>query len=221
MGRAALVVAVRAYDPERAPFVPYVVQRLKWAIQEGVRSASHGRCKPRRRLLACTIGSAHGALGGARGGGSYQVAVAGGARGGNRAGASLSGDAASLRPRVPLGLVEGTPEDEVLAELEADRVRRAVARLPGHERVLVVSHYFQGRQFDRVAAHLGISRSWASRLHARALRRLRRSLCRSVAVPEWAREPGGSSRRRSPSGHGQRGCSAAAAEGSVAGSSTR
>jgi len=45
--------------------------------------------------------------------------------------------------------------------------------LPERERALVQGFYFDGRQFDEVAKELGISKSWASRLHAKALDLLR------------------------------------------------
>ena len=55
---------------------------------------------------------------------------------------------------------------------EAARVRTAVAELPEQERTLVERHYFGGERFDKVAAELGLSKSWASRLHTRAVARL-------------------------------------------------
>lgn len=69
-----------------------------------------------------------------------------------------------------------TPETEVVARSEATRVRRALEQLPERERALVQGYYFDGRRFDEVAGDLGISKSWASRLHAKALALLRESL---------------------------------------------
>ena len=65
------------------------------------------------------------------------------------------------------------PVDERLmrAELRAV-VERAVAELPPQERALVQGHYFEGRRFDEVSAELGLSKSWGSRLHSRAVARL-------------------------------------------------
>ena len=37
-------------------------------------------------------------------------------------------------------------------------------------------HYIDGRNFDELAAELGLSKSWASRMHTRALGRLREAL---------------------------------------------
>jgi RNA polymerase sigma factor for flagellar operon FliA len=52
------------------------------------------------------------------------------------------------------------------------RVRAAVSQLPDQERALVERHYFGGERFDLVASDLGLSKSWASRLHTRAIGRL-------------------------------------------------
>ncbi len=68
------------------------------------------------------------------------------------------------------------PEDPealcVKAEL-GDELARLIDELPERERSLIRGHYFEGRRFDEVAAELGISKSWASRLHAKALRTMR------------------------------------------------
>lgn len=182
LGRAALVSAVRAYDPDRAPFVPYIVQRVRWAIQDGVRAMSRARGR-RPRPTSASAGDALRPVDASPGAAPDNVQHR--RELGLRAVGSSSGwGAARVNPEA------GSPEAFLMAEREAERVRRAVARLPCKERVLVVSHYFQGRRFDRVAAHLGISKSWASRLHARALRRLSRALGSGGGGPSgrWGRE---------------------------------
>ena len=73
----------------------------------------------------------------------------------------------------PVALDPALPADEQLARSELSRkVRAAVEELPEQERVLVRRHYFGGERFDLVAAELGLSKSWASRLHTRAIGRL-------------------------------------------------
>jgi RNA polymerase sigma factor for flagellar operon FliA len=61
------------------------------------------------------------------------------------------------------------------AELR-DVVRGALATLPPQEAELVRRHYLEGDRFDEVAADLGLSKSWASRLHAKAIGRLAKRL---------------------------------------------
>ena len=69
-----------------------------------------------------------------------------------------------------------TPEQELVDAQTRARVNKALGGLPERERALVQGFYFDGRQFDEVAAELGISKSWASRLHAKALDLLRHVL---------------------------------------------
>lgn len=68
------------------------------------------------------------------------------------------------------------PEHALLARERQDRLRRALAALPEPERALLQGHYLQDRRFDEIAKDLGLSKSWASRLHSRALDRLRELL---------------------------------------------
>jgi RNA polymerase sigma factor for flagellar operon FliA len=55
-------------------------------------------------------------------------------------------------------------------------VRTSIEDLPREEAELVRRHYLEGERFDHVAAELGLSKSWASRLHTRALGRLAKKL---------------------------------------------
>ncbi|MBP6631458.1 MAG: RNA polymerase subunit sigma-70, partial [Kofleriaceae bacterium] len=44
---------------------------------------------------------------------------------------------------------------------------------PERERQLLEKHYFEGKNLLEAGAELGISKSWASRMHAQAVDRLR------------------------------------------------
>ena len=68
------------------------------------------------------------------------------------------------------------PEAALLARERQDRLRRALDAMPEPERTLLQGHYLQDRRFDEIAKELGLSKSWASRLHTRALDRLRELL---------------------------------------------
>ena len=77
--------------------------------------------------------------------------------------------------RVPVA-PEGGPEEALgRAELMAV-VEKAIGELPPNEAVLVRRHYLEGERFDHVAKELGLSKSWASRLHTRAIKRLSAAL---------------------------------------------
>lgn len=69
-----------------------------------------------------------------------------------------------------------TPEHALLDRERQDRLRRALDALPEPERTLLRGHYLQDRRFDEIAKELGLSKSWASRLHTRALDRMRELL---------------------------------------------
>jgi len=58
------------------------------------------------------------------------------------------------------------------------RAKAAIERLAETERKLVELHYFGDQTIDEAAASLGLSKSWGSRLHARAIEALARELRR-------------------------------------------
>lgn len=72
---------------------------------------------------------------------------------------------------------EAVPADERL-ELEQlkRRVRAAMEMLPEKERKLLQGYYFQSKTLEEAGAAIGQSKSWASRLHARAVELLKQHL---------------------------------------------
>ncbi len=77
------------------------------------------------------------------------------------------------RERVP------QPEELMLAAEAGARVRRAIDALPEREAKVIRDFYFAGRVLDEIGADLGVSRSWVSRMHTRALGLLKDALERS------------------------------------------
>lgn len=72
--------------------------------------------------------------------------------------------------------------DEAMAKAEGSRrVRAAIAGLPDKERRLLELYYFADRSLEDAGQELGLSKSWASRLHARAVRHLREALAEGEA----------------------------------------
>ena len=69
-----------------------------------------------------------------------------------------------------------SPEQSAIDRQQQTLVRAALEVLPEQERFLIRGHYLDGRNFDELAAELGLSKSWASRLHSRALGRMREAL---------------------------------------------
>jgi RNA polymerase sigma factor FliA len=71
---------------------------------------------------------------------------------------------------------EQSPESQVLHEESLQLTHVALEQLPERERVLLRGLYWDERTLEDVGAELGLSKSWMSRLHARALARVRVAL---------------------------------------------
>jgi RNA polymerase sigma factor for flagellar operon FliA len=71
-----------------------------------------------------------------------------------------------------------TPEpDTVVMDRETgEKLRELIAALPEDEKTLIEATYFAGLTLQAAGKRLGVSKSWASRLHAKTLQRLARSL---------------------------------------------
>jgi RNA polymerase sigma factor for flagellar operon FliA len=61
------------------------------------------------------------------------------------------------------------------------RVREAIGALPEKERRLMELYYFEGKTLEEAGGIMGLSKSWACRLHARAVDLLREALGDVVA----------------------------------------
>ena len=69
------------------------------------------------------------------------------------------------------------PPDQQLERLHLQaRARGALEKLPEKERRLLQLHYFEDKNLEVASTEMGMSKSWASRLHARAVDRLRKVL---------------------------------------------
>jgi RNA polymerase sigma factor for flagellar operon FliA len=71
-----------------------------------------------------------------------------------------------------------SPEDAVSRAEVVALVRAALAERPEQERILIQRHYFEEAKLDDVARELGLSKSWASRLHSRAIEAIARAMKR-------------------------------------------
>ncbi|WP_272424961.1 sigma-70 family RNA polymerase sigma factor [Polyangium jinanense] len=160
-----LLEAVRTFDPTRASLPTYVARKVRWAILDGVkRERRSRRALSRATALLCAERL------------SLELASAP-----DDAGFSEDDHVSALdrlleahAAALALGLVSGagTPEEHTSRAEMAHALRHAIGALPERERTLVERHYFQGEDFDEIAADLGISKSWASRLHAQAIQSL-------------------------------------------------
>ncbi len=69
-----------------------------------------------------------------------------------------------------------SPEDEIIARQELDRVAAAMAQLPERTRTALEMHRIQGCTLREIAAHLGISVSMAQVLVVEGVRHCQRAL---------------------------------------------
>lgn len=66
------------------------------------------------------------------------------------------------------------PGEHMDTQVLSKRLRDALDKLPERERQLMTKHYWEGKNLLDAGEELGISKSWASRLHAQAVDRLRK-----------------------------------------------
>ncbi|MDQ3331211.1 MAG: sigma-70 family RNA polymerase sigma factor [Planctomycetota bacterium] len=81
----------------------------------------------------------------------------------------------------PLELEDDDSEDPAAATADrelSERLHDLVDRLPAEAQSLIRGVYFEGLSLQDAGARLGVSKSWASRLHSRILDRLGRELRR-------------------------------------------
>jgi RNA polymerase sigma factor FliA len=64
-------------------------------------------------------------------------------------------------------------EENLLADETEGRLRLALEQLPARNRQIIQACYFENRTLDDVGRELGLSKSWACRLHARGIEMLR------------------------------------------------
>lgn len=77
---------------------------------------------------------------------------------------------------------ESPAPDRVCEETEVDnRVRSAIAALPGRERRIISLYYYGEATMKEIGAEIGVNESRVSQLHARAIRRLREHLAPDLA----------------------------------------
>jgi RNA polymerase sigma factor for flagellar operon FliA len=187
-GREGLLVAAQRFDETRGvPFRAYASYRVRGAILDGLRKSADLPRRTFRRLQMAEAAAnyAEGALADLSG-----PPPPGETR--EDAERLLDEHLAAMATAMAAGLLHATAPGEAgaptLVDPEPDpeeRLQRAelarllmqhIDTLPDDERTLVRRHYFEGERFDHVAGELGLSKSWASRLHTRAIGRLTKKM---------------------------------------------
>ena len=191
-GREGLLEAARRFDPGRGvSFRSYANYRVRGAMIDGVRAmaALPRRVHERIRGLDAARRVSEGAV---------EDLSAGVAPGTTRADAerALNDHLASMATAMAAGIVAQTvageggetvavspgedPEERAAKKELVELVSRSIEELPEQEAILLRRHYLEGDRFDHVAAELGLSKSWASRIHTRAIKKLAKRLRRTA-----------------------------------------
>ena len=97
-------------------------------------------------------------------------------------------------------------EERLELEQTKRRIRKAIGMLSEKERRLLQAYYFHSKTLEEAGAEIGQSKSWASRLHARAIEKLKQLLIederQSEETTSKRRENHGGTTRRDDSGTG-------------------
>jgi len=181
-GQIGLLEAAERFDPKvGANFLTFAHYRIKGAIFDGLRKmgilkGTDVRTAQMSERAAAYLGNlADREQGISNRGGSFDDDVM-----------DLSNAVTGLAMVFATGLGGGDGDDSSDESLPADqrleleqlknRVRSAIGQLPEKERKLLQGYYFQGKTLEEAGAEIGQSKSWASRLHARAIERLKEFL---------------------------------------------
>jgi RNA polymerase sigma factor for flagellar operon FliA len=187
-GQAGLLEAARRYDPERGvPFRAFANFRIRGAMLDGVRQLSHLPRRVHEKLKAFENASRYSehALEDLHAPAPPGQAAVDRER-------RLVDHLAGMATAVATGLVSEagiddqgstmavshhpSPEEASSRRQLLELVQEGILSLPEQEALLIRRHYFEGERFDHVATELGLSKSWASRLHTRAIGRLTKRL---------------------------------------------
>jgi RNA polymerase sigma factor for flagellar operon FliA len=188
-GREALLAAARSFDPDRGvPFRRWANLRVRGAMIDAVRS--HGSLPRRvyRKLRAVQAADrVHENAAEEQAAAPVTGAADADAKITDQLGTAAMAMAIgflSMRSGEALDRARDTKEspEEAVANAELlDRIRALIAERPEAERRLLERHYFEDVNFEETARELGLSKSWASRLHSRAIEGIAKALKRGGA----------------------------------------
>ncbi|HTR49807.1 MAG TPA: sigma-70 family RNA polymerase sigma factor [Kofleriaceae bacterium] len=183
LANAGLAEAATRFDPDRgASFATFAWYRVQGAIIDGLRRSANLPRRVWQKVVALRAASDYLEQRGERDAGAAKTGAP--PASGADALASIQGALSAIRTMYVLSLDatetalevpdDAPASDEVVHSGRLARMLRvALRRLPERERAIVEKHYFEGKNLLEAGAELGISKSWASRLHAQAVERLR------------------------------------------------
>jgi RNA polymerase sigma factor for flagellar operon FliA len=170
-GREALFDAARIYDAARSPFAPFAATRARWKMIDAIRRDTRGRANQRRaRALAALALLESGPLFDDEAP-QDEDAQRQHLRRVLRAEASAAFVGLAAEP-AEVEVAPDDPEEALMRARAKSALRTALDGLPERDRQILERHYFGGERFDAIAESLGVSKSWLSRIHTRAIEAL-------------------------------------------------
>lgn len=158
-GFGGLLEAERRYDPSRGVrFQTFAYYRVRGAMLDGVRKMAELPRRAHQRLKE-----------------EAERPPTAAPTGLDKAFARMSASLTGSSP-VQGSFAEESPESALLKNESVERLLGALSELPARQRLLIRGRYFEGRRLEDIALELGVSKSWASRIHTQALRALREVL---------------------------------------------
>jgi RNA polymerase sigma factor for flagellar operon FliA len=184
-GREGLLRAARSFEPERGvPFRRWANLRIKGAVYDGIRQWGGLPRRVYRELRALEAAD--------QVQDAYEEDASTPPSTPDAADAKLTSYLADIATAMAVGGSAAMPPERSSADTPEelfgraellDFLRQVVATLPEKERTLLERHYFGGETLEEAAASLGLSKSWGSRLHARAIDALTAALRRRGEGP--------------------------------------
>jgi len=186
IAHTGLVEAARTFDASRGtPFGAWAWYRVQGALVDSVRKNTTLPRRVWRQIVALRAAAEYLEHAGERDVGATQRGSA--PKQGQEALAQIKDTLSAIRTMYVTSLdalsedtldAKGPKQDtdpvEQIDTLRlARKLRKALTRLTDKERALVTKHYYEGKNLLEAGAELGISKSWASRLHAQAVEKLR------------------------------------------------
>lgn len=185
LGNVGLAEAAQRFDPSKgASFATFAWYRVQGSIVDGLRKASHLPRRTWARLVALRAANDFLEHRAEREAGAAQQGAK--PTEGAEALAQVKHELAAIRTMYVTSLEamrdkgfdrpdEATPsaDQAIDAGRTSQQLRAAIDRLPEKEQALMKKHYWEGKNLLEAGAELGISKSWASRLHAQAVEKLR------------------------------------------------
>jgi len=184
LGNIGLAEAASRFDPTRGvPFGAFAWYRVQGAIVDGLRKATMLPSRVWAQLVALRATSEYLEHRGERDAGAARAGVAPPSGADALAAAKSALSAIRTMYMTSLETLQEGGFDPATATVDpietidtgrmSRRLREAIRTLPERERALMTKHYWEGKNLLEAGEELGISKSWASRLHAQAVERLR------------------------------------------------